>query len=50
MKKESKIILSITIILLVAIMSYFVGYKKAYDDYESFIDNNVIHYFYFCRN
>lgn len=40
MKKESKIILSITIILLVAIMSYFVGYKKAYDDYESFIDNN----------
>lgn len=40
MKKESKIILSIIVILLVAIISYFVGYKKAYNDYESFLNNN----------
>lgn len=40
MKKESKIILSIIVILLVAIVSYFVGYKKAYNDYESFLNNN----------
>ena len=35
MKKESKIILSIIVIILVATISYFVGYKKAYDDYEA---------------
>lgn len=44
MKKESKIILSILIILLVAIICYLIGYKKAYDDYESFIDNNEVKY------
>lgn len=40
MKKESKIILSIIVILLVAAISYFVGYKKAYNNYEAFINNN----------
>lgn len=40
MKKESKIILSIIVILLVAAISYFVGYKKAYNDYELFLNNN----------
>ena len=40
MKKESKIILSIILVIFVAIASYFVGYKKAYNDYESFLNNN----------
>ena len=40
MKKESKIILSIIVILLVVIASYLIGYKKAYNDYELFLNNN----------
>lgn len=48
MKKETKIMLSIIVIIFVAIISYFVGYKKAYDDYERDLDNHKVsfHTFY----
>lgn len=44
MKKETKIILSIIVIMFVAIVSYFIGYKKAYDDYERDLDNHKVSY------
>lgn len=44
MGKKSKIILSIFATLLVIVVSYFVGYKKAYDDYERKLDNHKVSY------
>ena len=44
MGKKSKIALSILAIILVIIASYFIGYKKAYDDYERNLDNHKVSY------
>lgn len=44
MGKKSKIVISILAIILVIIASYFIGYKKAYDDYERNLDNHKVSY------
>ena len=39
MNKKIYIILSLAIIIVISIISYFIGYKKAYNDYENALDN-----------
>lgn len=38
MKKN--FVLVLLFVIVASVISYFIGYKKAYDDYESFINNN----------
>ena len=42
MKKEIKILLGILAILVVAVISFFVGYKVAYDRVENSFDQNAM--------
>lgn len=40
MNKNVKIILGIVIALVILCIGYFIGYKKAYNQYEAFLNNN----------
>ena len=42
MKKGMKILLCVLAILVVAVISFFVGYKVAYDRYENSLDQNAM--------
>lgn len=40
MNKNFKIILGILVAIVILCIGYFIGYKKAYNQYEAFLNNN----------
>ena len=44
MEKKKIVCLCIIAVIIVAIISYFIGYKRAYDDFEKNLDNHKVSY------
>ena len=44
MNKKMNIFISFLVVIVIALISYFIGYKKAYDDYERDLDNHKLSY------
>lgn len=44
MNKKINIFISVIVVIVISLISYFIGYKKAYDDYERGLDNHKLSY------